>query len=158
MMPAPFKMKLICTKFLRRWHGILNLTRQKPSWYGDRLLEERTEVGEANTFIEKLSETSDIYFTIIRANYDGYAVEELPPMTYHQLPVYAYMLGKFTSRWTFYRTAAYLCDAPQYHLVSEVINPKKDHKLDEVASRHQIDPARFKRISRRLRRVWPLFP
>lgn len=121
-------------------------------------MEERREAEEANTFIENLSETSDVFFSIIRAEYDGFPVGELPPFTYRHLLVYAYMLGKFTSRWTFYRTAAYICNAPQCHLVSEVINPKKDHKLDEVASRHQIDPIEFKRVGRRLRRVWPLFP
>lgn len=68
------------------------------------------------------------------------------------------MLAKFTSRWKFYQTAAYLCNAPRYDLVREVVNPRKDGKLEEVASRHQIDPVRFRRIGRRLRRVWPLFP
>jgi hypothetical protein len=37
-----------------------------------------------------------------------------------------------------------------------VVNPSKDDKLDEVAFRHQIDPVKFQRVSRQLRRVWPL--
>jgi hypothetical protein len=45
-----------------------------------------------------------------------------------------------------------------YDLVREVVNPSKDHKLDEVASRYQIDPVEFKRVGRQLRRVWPLLP
>jgi hypothetical protein len=72
--------------------------------------------------------------------------------------VYAYMLAKYTLRWKFYRTTAILCNAPHYDLVREVVNPSKDHKLDEVASRHQIDPVEFERVGRRLRRVWPLLP
>jgi hypothetical protein len=51
-----------------------------------------------------------------------------------------------------------LCRAPRYDLVCGVVNPSKDHKLDEVASRHQVDPVEFKRVGRRLRRVWPLLP
>ncbi len=72
--------------------------------------------------------------------------------------VYAHMLAKFTLRWQFYRTAAILCKAPRYDLVREVVNPSKDHKLDAVASRHQIDPVKFKRVCRQMRRVWPLLP
>ena len=69
-----------------------------------------------------------------------------------------YMLAKYSLRWGFYRAAAVLCRAPCYHSIREVVNPAKDSKLDEVAARHQIDPDKFKRIGRKLRRVWPLLP
>jgi DNA-binding IscR family transcriptional regulator len=39
-----------------------------------------------------------------------------------------------------------------------VVNPDKDHKLTEVASRHGINEKVFQRVSHQLRRVWPLFP
>ncbi len=86
-------------------------------------------------------------------------VRKLPPFSpsRHSL-VYAYMLAKYTSRWKFYRTAAILCNSPHFHLVREVVNPSKDHNLDEVASRHQIDPVEFKRVKCQLRRMWPLLP
>ena len=144
---------------LRRWHGMLGLPRQSPqSWYRDRIREELRELRTANTPWQKLSETSDVFFSISRAQHDGYPVRKLPTFIFRHIPVYAYMLAKYTSRWIFYRTAAVLCKAPRYHLVCEVINPSKDHKLDEIASRHQIDPGQFERVSRRLRRVWPLLP
>jgi hypothetical protein len=60
------------------------------------------------------------------------------------------MLAKYTLRWKFYRTAAFLCNAPHYDLVREVVNPSKDHRLEEVASRHQNDPVEFKRVGRQL--------
>jgi hypothetical protein len=66
------------------------------------------------------------------------------------------MFVKYTLRWKFYQTAAALCQSPQYELVCEVVNPSKDDKLDEVAFRHQINPVEFQRVSRQLRRVWPL--
>lgn len=44
------------------------------------------------------------------------------------------------------------------HRVREVVNPKKDYKLEQVASRQYIDPMAFKRIARRLRRFWLLLP
>ena len=143
---------------LRRWYSMLGLAKHSPpSWYQDRFREELLEQQEAITRIDKLSETSDVFFASIRARYDGFAVREVPASfsARHAL-VFAYMLGKYTSRWQFYRTLAFLCGAP--HPVYEVVNPGKDDKLGVVALRHQIDPAKFIRIGRRLRRVWPLFP
>lgn len=35
------------------------------------------------------------------------------------------------------------CDALHYDLVREVVNPSKDQKPEEVASRHQVDPVKF---------------
>jgi hypothetical protein len=156
-----YQTKMIPTigALLRRWHGMLGLSRQSQSWYRDRLREELHELRNAKTPLLKLSETSDVIFSIVRAQYDGFPIRKLPLDTSPQhVILYAYMAAKFTSRWTFYRTLAMLCRAPRYDLVCGVVNPSKDHKLDEVASRHQIDPVEFKRIGRRLRRVWPLLP
>ena len=68
------------------------------------------------------------------------------------------MMAKFTLRWIFYRVAAIICNAPHYDLVREVVNPSKDQKLEEVATRHHIDPVEFKRVGSKLRQVWPLLP
>lgn len=114
---------------------------------------------ERNTPWQKLSETSDVFFSISRAQYDGFLVRKLPPFVASRHGViYGYMLAKYTLRCKFYQAVAILCRAPRYDLVREVVNPGKDHKLAEVASRHQIDPVKFKRIGRQLRRVWPLLP
>lgn len=145
--------------FLRRWHRMLGLSRQSPpSWYQDRLREELQERRTAVTPLLKLSETSDVFFSISRAQYDGFPVRDLPPFVASHVLVYVYMLAKYTLRWTFYRTVAILCRVPHYHLVREVVNPSKDHKLIDVACRYQIDPVEFVRVGRRLRRVWPLLP
>ncbi|CAZ84861.1 unnamed protein product [Tuber melanosporum] len=144
---------------LRRWHRMLGLSRQSPpSWYRDRLREELQERRTAKTSLRKFSETSDVIFSISRARYDGFPVRTLPPfVASRDALLYTYMLAKYTLRWKFYRTAAILCNAP-CDKVREVINPRKDHKLDEVASRYQIDPVEFRRVGRQLRRVWPLLP
>jgi hypothetical protein len=153
--------------FQANWYASLNYqTKMIPTidallrrWYRARLREELHELRNAKTPLLKLSETSDVVFSIVRAQYDGFPIRKLPFVTSPpHVILYAYMVAKFTSRWTFYRTLAMLCRAPRYDLVREVVNPIKDHKLDEVASRHQIDPAEFKRVGRRLRRVWPLLP
>ncbi|KAI0011875.1 hypothetical protein F4779DRAFT_615052 [Xylariaceae sp. FL0662B] len=150
---------MIRKTILHWWHRLLKLPRQSPpSWYQDRLREELQERREAVTPLLKLSETADVFFSISRAEYDGFPVRELPRFAFSHVLVYAYMLAKFTSRWMFYRVVSFLCGAPHYHDVREVVNPIKDHKLDEVAFRHHIDPVKFKRISHRLLWIWPLFP
>jgi hypothetical protein len=153
-------MRLKCSALLRTWHEILGLPRQSPpSWYQDRLRDELREFRLSNMPWQKLSETSDVFFSISRAQYDGFPVRKLPFFVARRhLLVYAYMLAKYTLRWTFYRTLAILCNAPHYSVVCEVVNPSKDSKLHEVAARHQIDTAKFQRVGRQLRRVWPLLP
>ncbi|KAL2037606.1 hypothetical protein N7G274_009719 [Stereocaulon virgatum] len=153
-------MRPIGDTLLKRWHAMLGLPRQSPpSWYRDRLREELRERRLAKTPWQKLSETSDVFFSSIRAQYDGFPVRKLPPfVASRHVLVYAYMLAKFTLRWKFYRTAAVICNAPHYDLVREVVNPNKDQKIEEVASRHQIDAVEFKKVGRQLRQVWPLLP
>ncbi|ORX95599.1 hypothetical protein BCR34DRAFT_194244 [Clohesyomyces aquaticus] len=148
------------TMLLRRWHKMLGLSTQSPrSWYRDRVREELRERRTAATRWQELSETSDVFFSLSRALHDGFPVRSLPPFfSLRNTPVYLYMIAKYTLRWKFYRVAARLCHAPHHKLVCEVINPNKKHKLEEVASRHQIDPVTFTNISGRLRRFWPLLP
>ncbi|KAE9405459.1 hypothetical protein BT96DRAFT_1064042 [Gymnopus androsaceus JB14] len=54
-------------------------------------------------------------FAIIQVHYDGFSVRNVPPVASRHILVYAYMLGKYTLRWGFYRTAAILCRAPNCH-------------------------------------------
>lgn len=153
-------MHLFRDALLRRWHRMLGLSRQSPpSWYRDRLREELQERRAAETILERLSETSDVFFTISRAQYDGFSIRKLPPfIATRHCQVYAYMLAKYTFRWSFYRMVAILCHAPNARLVREVVNPNKDHKIGEVALRHHLDQNEFKRIGCSLRRLWPLLP
>ncbi|KAI0836592.1 hypothetical protein F5Y06DRAFT_272900 [Hypoxylon sp. FL0890] len=144
---------------LYRWHRLLALPRHSPpSWYRDRLRDELLERRAADTTLKKLSETADVLFAISRANYDGFPVRMLPRFTVRHVPVYTYMVAKYTSRWAFYRAVARLCAAPHHYTVREVVNPAKDHKLVEVGTRHHIDQEKFKRVGRLLRCIWPLFP
>ena len=146
--------------FLNRWHRIMGMSHQRSrSWHRDRLREEVQEFRKARTWRQKLSEASDVFFTSSRAQYDGFPVRRLPShLSAYNILIYTYMLAKFTSRWQFYRTVAFLCKAPHYKAVREVVNPSNDAKLKEVALRHQMDPLEFQRVACRLRRLWPLFP
>ncbi|KAF9050828.1 hypothetical protein BDZ89DRAFT_1032877 [Hymenopellis radicata] len=143
---------------LRRWHRMLGLRVQSPpSWYKDRVREELRERRTARTCVQTLSETSDVFFSIMRARYDGFPVRTLPPfVASRHTMVYAYMLGKYSLRWGFYRVVAILCRAR--HSVCEVVNPGKDDNLRQVALRHQIDPEVFTRVGRKTLDITSLEP
>ncbi|KAK3314035.1 hypothetical protein B0H66DRAFT_369791 [Apodospora peruviana] len=145
---------------LRRWHKMLGLARQSPpTWYRDRVREELRERRAVTTFWRRLSETSDVFFSLSRARYDGFPVRPLPPFdASRHAAVYVYMFVKYTLRWGFYRTAARLCRAPHHDRVREVVNPAKEHKLKEVASRYRLEKTKFQRVGSQLRRIWPLLP
>ena len=86
-------------------------------------------------FRSKLSETSDVFFSINRAGLDGFAICSLPPfVASRHAPIYAYMLAKYTLRWQLYRTATFLCCGTSSG-VCEVVNPMRDCNLDQIASR-----------------------
>ncbi|CBX98539.1 hypothetical protein IAQ61_007830 [Plenodomus lingam] len=145
---------------LHRWFAMLKLSQQwAPSWYRTRMREELRERRAAHTRWQKLSETSDVLFAILRAQNDGHPIIRPPPFyLWRNSLVYGYMVAKYTSRWSFYRMAARFCRGVDHRSVCEVVNPAKDHKLEEVALRHHMDPATFKACCRKLRRIWPLLP
>lgn len=159
-MKSEDKMSSLGRTTLRWWFKMLSLQRQSHlSWHRDRLREELRERRLAETGWQKLSETSDVLFSITRAQYDGFPTRNPSCLSgFHSSPIYMYMLAKYTSRWSFFKVAALLCNARHWNLVHEVVNPGKDHKLTEVASRHMIDEKTFQRVSGQLRRIWPLFP
>lgn len=142
------------------WLRVLNLPRQSQmSWHRSRLQEELQERRHAEAGWPKLSETADVLFSIKRAQYDGFTLRSIHGLAGIRVaPVYIYMVAKYTSRWCFFRAAAFACNAKNYSSIREVINPIRDQKVAEVALRHQIDPQRFQRICRQLRQAWPLLP
>ncbi|KAH7358640.1 hypothetical protein B0T11DRAFT_106441 [Plectosphaerella cucumerina] len=144
---------------LRRWHRLLGLQRHPKAWYRDRLREELGELRAAKSPLERLSETSDVFFTLSRSLHDEFPTRSLPPFSAsrHAL-VYAYLLCKFTSRWKFYRVAARLSGSTAWRSVRECVNPAKDSKAADVAARNDVDRVRFRHVCQRLRRWWPLLP
>lgn len=148
----------MASRFIQCWVGLLGLKRQVPrSWHVDRLREEKQELQEAVTLLEKLSEASDVLFSISRAQYDGFYIQPLPSLSDPKYTLaYLYMLSKFSSRCLFYITVSILFRAP--HTVREVVNPTKIDKLHQVAIRHQLDPVQFTQMCQKLLRLWPLLP
>ena len=146
---------------LHQWLRFLNLPKHSQPWYRNILQGELKELEEAKTPLEKLSETSDVLFCLSRAQYDGFPPDSLPVVdSYPPYLVYIYMIAKFTMRWAFYRLAARICRGRNnnHPSIREVVNPRKDSKLEEVARRHGIDAKLFVRVAHGLRWVWPLPP
>jgi hypothetical protein len=51
---------------------MLGLNKQPQAWHVERFVEEQQELLEAKGAWERLSEQSDVFFTIIRAEFDGH--------------------------------------------------------------------------------------
>lgn len=144
--------------FTQWWLSCLRLQQQiNVSWHRDRIRGELLERRQAGNALSKLSETCDVLFSFSRARYDGCEIRCWPRANeYRYIPPYIYMLLKYTSRYAFYRTVGVLSRSTC--AVREVVNPARDHNLDEVAERYGIDRNRFRAISCRLYHIWPLLP
>ncbi|KAJ5463760.1 hypothetical protein N7475_008704 [Penicillium sp. IBT 31633x] len=139
--------------------SVFYATNNLTTMHQDRLREELRERRLARTKWQNLSETSNVLFSITRAQDDGFPTRRISClMGKKSTPIYVYMSAKYTSRWSFFRVAAFMCNAQHWNMVNEVLNPSKSHKIDEVAFRRHINQEDFQRVSRQLRRVWPLFP
>jgi hypothetical protein len=77
--------------------------------------------------MSKLSETADVFFTTMRADTTVFR-SEVYRLSRSDTPVYAYVILKYILLWKLYRTT-----------LRELVNPRKDHKLNKVALRHNID-------------------
>ncbi|KAJ2902887.1 hypothetical protein MKZ38_010698 [Zalerion maritima] len=178
-----------------KWHSLLSLPRQPhTSWYRARLADELRELEDAATLLHKLSETADVFYIISRAAHDGFpsvgrhgAGADIEMMSrWKRVMAWGYMLGKYTSRWGFWRTAGWLCGGCRRNgasasaasdktswrpttensyllgagdtTVREVVNPSKNSKVLVVARRRGFDEEKFLAVCRKLRWVWPLLP
>lgn len=57
------------------------------------------------------------------------------------------MIPKYSSRYLFYRAAGQKMKSENE--VHAVRNPRKSHKLDEIAKEYQLDPVKFRLICNR---------
>lgn len=166
------------SRFLSKWHSFLSLKKQEPSWYAARLQEELFEHAATQPrTIARLSEKSDILYIISRAEHDGYPFASPkrslsppgikifgPRRNAHE---YGYMIGKYTGRWVFWKTAAGISrkldmnsnNSKRWDRVNEVINPNRENKIREVANRHEgLNEKRFIRVCNTLRRIFWILP
>ena len=119
-------------------------------WHKQDLDDEYQEYKEATGLINLWSELSDVVYTYTRATWSGHT-EITFPFSRPWLYVGAiYMIPKYTLRWRFFRKLGKLVNSKT--LISEVRNPKKEHKMKTVAEKYNIEPALFQEEARRLSR------
>lgn len=131
------------------------MTKYDKSWHENDLEDELNEYNDEIKMVKKWSELSDVVYTCTRAQWSGHSLKFPFNKTMFYLGA-AYMFPKYTSRWLFFRSAGKAAGAKQP--VHEVRNPKKTHKLHQIAERNDINKSTFQAICERKLRYWPLLP
>jgi hypothetical protein len=130
------------------WHTKLDMPKYDLDWHKQDIQDEYEELLEEKGFINRWSETSDIVYTYTRAKWSGHTELEFPLNKFQFIWGSIYMFPKYTLRWKLFRKAAQKID-PNSN-ITEVRNPKKIHKLDEIAERNNLDKDLFKKEVGRL--------
>lgn len=143
-------MKHITFKY---WHNFLDMPKYTKKWHEDDIAAEYAELDEAENFVDRWSEYSDVVYTLTRARWSGHSIDS--PLTHKQF-VYGslYMFPKYTLRFLFYRRAGKKLNAKRS--LHEVRNPKKVHKLHHIAKKYDIDPEAFAEVCEKQLGYWPL--
>lgn len=123
-------------------------------WHEQDIADELTEYREARGSIYRWSELSDIVYTYTRAKWSGHRDIVFPFSSSLFVWGALYMFPKYTLRWVFFRIAGARVGTRKP--IREVRNPKKDHKLDEIAAHNGCEPDRFRLICKKQLAYWPL--
>lgn len=133
------------------WHTWLGMPKKDLAWHQSDVADEYAELEEANGFIDRWSEKSDVVYTVTRARWSGHKLEY--PMGKKDILLGAiYMYPKYTMRFLFFKRAAKKID-PTINL-RQVRNPKKAHKLHHIANKHGLDPQKFEEVCVKQYRYW----
>ncbi len=135
---------------LRAWHNWLNMERHDKAWHLDDLKDEMEEYDEARGLIERWSELCDVVYTCTRSHWDGYPDIKYPYAWWTFAVGLIYMFPKYTLRWLFFRKVAKRFGKK----ISAIRNPKKTHKLRDIAEEFGMDPDAFEKECKRVMKYW----
>jgi len=121
-------------------------------WHKNDIKDELFELGEAKGIISKWSEISDVVYTYTRARWSGHKELDFPLKKYHFYIGLVYMFPKYTLRWKFFNKLGKKFDKKLN--ITEVRNPKKVQKLEDIADRYNLDKDEFKKEVKRLSKKW----
>ncbi len=133
---------------------MLGMQKHDLEWHKKDMADEIQEYEEANGFVARWSELSDIVYTYTRGKWSGHNELIFPLSKRHFLFGSLYMFPKYTLRWSFFVTAGKSAGAEK--TIREVRNPSKIFKLDDVAERYGVNRDDFREVCRKLLRFWPL--
>lgn len=121
-------------------------------WHLRDIEDELEELKEAKGFIHKWSEISDVVYTYTRAKWSGHKELGFPLKKFLFYIGAIYMFPKYTLRWKFFRKIGK--NFNKNLNITEVRNPKKIYKLEEIAVRYDLDKDKFKEEVRKLLKKW----
>ena len=136
------------------WHDALAMPKYSREWHEQDIKEEYEELQEAERFIDRWSEYSDVVYTLTRSRWSGFKDLQSPLTNTQCIFGTIYMFPKYTLRYWFYKSAARKAGCKKN--VTEIRNPKKVHKLREIANRYEMDADTFTDVCEKQLRYWPL--
>ncbi len=137
-----------------KWHSYLNIPKHDIDWHLRDIQDEIEELKEAKSLIYRWSEVSDVVYTYTRAKWSGHEEIEFPLSKINYYVGLVYMFPKYTLRWKFFRKIGKSFDKNLN--ITEVRNPKKIHKLEDIADKYNLDKDIFKKRSEKLLKRWVL--
>jgi hypothetical protein len=138
-----------------KWHSYLNMPKYDIDWHKNDIKDELEELKEAEGFIDKWSEISDVVYTYTRAEWSGHKELVFPLKKINFYVGLVYMFPKYTLRWKFFNKLGKKFDKDLN--ITEVRNPKKIHKLEDIAKRYNIDSVIFINVAQRMMKWWVFF-
>ena len=128
-------------KVIYLWHAKLDMPKHDLVWHTQDVADELQELIEAKGLSGRWSELSDISYTYTRALWSGHEDISLPISKFKYRIGLIYMFPKYELRWKFFSELGKKLD-PKVK-VREVRNPKKAHKLKDIAQKYGFDQEQF---------------
>lgn len=139
-------------KLINLWHSHLNMSKYDLDWHKKDMADEIEEFEEEKGMINKWSELSDVAYTYTRAKWSGHTEIEFPFKKIFMYVGFIYMIPKYTLRWKFFRVLGRRFD--KNLKITEVRNPKKLEKLENIAKRYDLDSIKFQNEAKKLMGKW----
>ena len=139
-------------KIIKHWHNKLDMPKYDLEWHKQDIVDEINEYNEAKGLICKWSELSDVVYTYTRAEWSGHVDIKFPFNKIYFFVGALYMFPKYSLRWKFFNKLGKKFD--NNLKITEVRNPQKIEKLDNIAKKYNLDPQEFKFKAQRLMKYW----
>jgi len=137
---------------IKYWHSKLDMPKYDLDWHRQDIADELKEFEEAEGLICRWSEISDVVYTYTRAQWSGHKDLTFPLKRNSFYVGLLYMFPKYTLRWKFFRVLGKKFDKDLK--ITEVRNPRKIEKLENIAKKYGLDPIRFKDEAGKLMKRW----
>ena len=142
-------------KLIYEWHSYLDMPKYDLEWHKNDIKDELEELKEAKGLVHKWSEISDVVYTYTRAKWSGHKELDFPLKKIHFYVGLIYMFPKYTLRWKFFNKLGKKFSKKLN--ITEVRNPKKIHKLNEIAKKYNIDSVIFIDEAKKMMKWWIFF-